>query len=115
MNYLIGIDNSEFSHRAVEYVKTIVKEEDVVYLVTATNEDSQDTKDIQSKYSNLPFQSKFNVIQGDAREVILHFAEENKIDVIVVGHRGLGQLQRLFLGSVSDYVVKHSKTSVIVV
>lgn len=51
----------------------------------------------------------------DVRDGILQFAKENHVDVIVVGTRGLGQIKKLLLGSVSDYVVDHAECSVLVV
>jgi nucleotide-binding universal stress UspA family protein len=36
-------------------------------------------------------------------------------DLIVIGNRGLGKLKRIFLGSVSDYILRHASVPVIVV
>ena len=41
---------------------------------------------------------------GDASERILHYAKERSADLIVMGSRGLGELQGLVLGSVSHRV-----------
>lgn len=51
---------------------------------------------------------------GNSRDAIVETAKTEKIDVVVVGSRGLGTLSRLLLGSVSDYVVKHSPCPVLV-
>jgi nucleotide-binding universal stress UspA family protein len=55
------------------------------------------------------------VVEGDPTNTILEFAEKNKVDLIVMGTLGKGGLERFLLGSVTDKVVKHSKTSVLVV
>jgi len=55
------------------------------------------------------------VVEGDPASTILEFAEQNKIGLIVMGTLGKGGLERFLLGSVTDKVVKHSKTSVLVV
>ncbi|KAA0236242.1 MAG: TRAP-T-associated universal stress protein TeaD [Acidimicrobiales bacterium] len=39
---------------------------------------------------------------GRAADVLLDIAEERKVDMIVVGHRGLGSVKRFVLGSVSS-------------
>jgi nucleotide-binding universal stress UspA family protein len=52
---------------------------------------------------------------GSAREQICKVAEAENADFLVVGSRGLGTMERLMLGSVSDYVVHHSPVPVIVV
>jgi nucleotide-binding universal stress UspA family protein len=47
--------------------------------------------------------------------VICDVAEREAVDFVVVGSRGLGDVQRLMLGSVSDYVVHHAAAPVLVV
>jgi len=56
-----------------------------------------------------------HVVDGDPREAILTAAEVGKADMIFVGARGLGRMQRLLLGSVSSYIVTHAHCSVEVV
>ena len=48
-------------------------------------------------------------------QAILDAADEHDAGVIVVGARGLGGLQALFLGSVSEAVVRHARRPVLVV
>ena len=55
------------------------------------------------------------VIEGDPARAILEFAKQNKVDLIIMGTLGKGGLERFLLGSVTDKVVRHSKTSVLVV
>jgi nucleotide-binding universal stress UspA family protein len=44
------------------------------------------------------------LIEGDPAETIIRFARKRNIDVIVMGSRGLGTLEEVFLGSVSHKV-----------
>jgi nucleotide-binding universal stress UspA family protein len=53
--------------------------------------------------------------QGHAGHTIVISAEEMKADLIVVGSKGQSSLDRILLGSVSDYVATHASTSVLVV
>lgn len=55
------------------------------------------------------------VVEGDPAHAILEFAKQNKVDLIIMGTLGKGGLERFLLGSVTDKVVRHSKTSVLVV
>lgn len=57
-----------------------------------------------------------SVIRGDApvADVILDVAEERDADLIVVGHRGLGAVGRIFVGSVSNRIVHESSCPVLV-
>jgi len=52
---------------------------------------------------------------ADVRETVLDVANETKADMIVVGSRGLGDVQRMLLGSVSSYLVHHAHVPVLVV
>ncbi|PAA76005.1 hypothetical protein BOX15_Mlig026820g1 [Macrostomum lignano] len=46
---------------------------------------------------------------------IVEIANEEAVDLILVGNRGLGTMRRTFLGSVSDYVLHHAHRPVAVV
>ena len=46
---------------------------------------------------------------------ITNYAEQRRIDLIVVGSRGLGGFKRMLLGSVSSGVLNHASCSVLVV
>ncbi|MGA3110198.1 MAG: universal stress protein [Candidatus Bathyarchaeia archaeon] len=48
-------------------------------------------------------------------QALLDFASSKKVDLIVVGTRGLGTFKRLLIGSVSSAVVNHATCSVLVV
>jgi len=52
---------------------------------------------------------------GTAAETICTQAEKLKVDLVVVGARGVGPLGRFLVGSVSDRVVHHAGRSVLVV
>ena len=52
---------------------------------------------------------------GHPGEVIVNNADKHKASMIVMGTRGFGLIRRTVLGSVSDYVVHHSKVPVTMV
>ncbi|MDH5659092.1 MAG: universal stress protein [Nitrosopumilus sp.] len=56
-------------------------------------------------------------IAGDPGYDIARFANnsKNKIDLIVIGARGLGSAKEIFLGSVSNYVLHKAKKPVLIV
>lgn len=55
------------------------------------------------------------VVYGDAAEEILAYADQEEIDVIVIGSSGAGRVKRTLLGSVSTKVALHAKQSVYIV
>ena len=52
---------------------------------------------------------------GDAATEIMDYVKDNQIDLIVAGSRGLGNLQSLWMGSVSRKLVHYSNCSVLIV
>jgi len=61
------------------------------------------------------FKAQSRVVVGDIREELLDSAAEWKADLIMVGSRGTGGIQRLLLGSVPEFVARHAKCSVEIV
>ena len=59
--------------------------------------------------------SRWELRFGDPAEAICRVATELRVDLIVVGSRGPGRLDRLLLGSVSRAVVEQAPCSVLVV
>jgi nucleotide-binding universal stress UspA family protein len=50
-----------------------------------------------------------------AADAIVNYAEKNGIDLIVIGNKGAGAVERFLIGSVSSKVVTHAPCSVMVV
>ena len=59
--------------------------------------------------------SRTRLETGQPRDVICQVAKEETPDLVILGSRGLGSIERLMLGSVSDYVVHHCISPVLVV
>lgn len=55
------------------------------------------------------------VASASVPDAIVDFAEKEKIDLIIIGSRGLGPSARFKMGSVASKVVKHAPCSVYVV
>lgn len=52
---------------------------------------------------------------GLPRDVICSVAASEQPDLLIIGSRGLGSVERLMLGSVSDYVAHHCVSPVLIV
>ncbi|AKB78706.1 Universal stress protein [Methanosarcina horonobensis HB-1 = JCM 15518] len=55
------------------------------------------------------------LLEGNPSDELIRYAEENEMDIIVMGTLGKTGLDRLLLGSVAGNVVRHSKVPVMVV
>ena len=59
--------------------------------------------------------SKQVMKEGKPAQQILNFVKKEKHDLIVVGNKGLGSIDRFFMGSVSTKLVNNSQCPVLVV
>jgi nucleotide-binding universal stress UspA family protein len=66
-----------------------------------------------AKKKNIDVTTHFE--QGHAGDTILSTAEKIDADRIVMGSHGKSNIDRILIGSVSSFVVEHSKVSVLVV
>lgn len=57
----------------------------------------------------------FLVWEGEPGDAIVAAADSEKADLIVIGSHGRSGVSRFFIGSVSDYVVRHAHCPVMVV
>ncbi len=55
------------------------------------------------------------VVRGHAAEEILRFAENEGVNLIVLGRQGHSRIARFFLGSTTDRVSEHCRTAVMIV
>jgi nucleotide-binding universal stress UspA family protein len=55
------------------------------------------------------------LLEGNPSEELIRYAEEEKMDIIIVGTIGKTALDRFLLGSVTGNVVRHSKIPVMVI
>jgi len=142
---LVAIDGSEHSFKASEYALELAKSFGAqLYVVTVTYipaSDHQSQKEVLSKslvedssnnsmkdagnwFENFTQNAKEDNIQlkteliNSARPVdyvILEYAEEQKIDLIVVGTRGRTGFKKLMLGSIASSIVTYAHCPVMVV
>ncbi|KMJ55584.1 universal stress protein [Bacillus sp. LL01] len=131
---VVAADGSEHSMKAVEKTIELAKDRDtkvfVVYVVDGSTSkadvlDSWDSLGIsekrnkrlaaieqQAKGENINYEVK--IIRGEPAYAIVQFAHSIEADLIVIGSRGLNQLQQLVLGSVSHKVMKRATCPVLI-
>ena len=70
-------------------------------------------EEIKKKKPNIQVSAK--LIEGHAADKIVEMAKEEKVDLIVLGSRGLSGVKRFLLGSVSHNVAHHCECPVLIV
>ena len=134
---LIAIDSSEYSMKAakkgLELVHQLKAEAALLYVVDKSKamgnidagimpEEALIVLKKEAEESLAEFAKMYNgneilkfMPEGHPKEDILKTAEVWKADLIVMGTHGRTGLKHLLLGSISEYIVRHSKIPVMVV
>ncbi|MFB4165601.1 universal stress protein [Alteribacillus sp. JSM 102045] len=131
---LIAADGSEHAYRAAQHAVGLLETGgtiDVVYVIDGsksktdvlhTGDKELITKKRREKLKNIEEllnekQVSYNVqfLHGEPGPTIVKHANDNKYDCIVMGSRGLNNLQSMVLGSVSHKVAKRANCPVMIV
>lgn len=132
---LIAADGSDHSVRAAQYAIELAdrfsSSIEIVYVVDGDKSKTDVLHfgdkhalermriDKLSKVEKLIDDSKidyeFHILHGEPGPMIVKFANENDIDCVVIGSRGLNKLQTFLLGSVSHKVAKRVDCPVLIV
>ncbi|MFH2218986.1 MAG: universal stress protein [Pseudomonadota bacterium] len=135
MKILVAMDDSDFSRKALAKAIALAKFEpselfilSVTPFLGAIDELSPGLIDkLKERAENIVkkaaktaqkerLQTKVFTEQGvSPANNIIRLAEENKMDLIVVGHRGKANLEKFLLGSVASRVISHASCSVLIV
>ena len=116
---LIATDGSKHSEKAA--IAAIELSQLTKGKVTALYVEDREKKGIEATErikemagkAGIPFEAK--IVEGNPANEILKFAEDAKMDVIVIGSIGVTGLKKFMIGSVAEKVVLHSKMPVLTV
>ena len=135
-NILLAVDGSEYSHRAIEYAKSLTElygaslwlvhvfsntsdllgYEDFEKLYAKRKSAGQAVLDSAKKIlGSTTFKVHEELLEGSEADAILSVAEKHQADLIVMGTRGFGAVKGLLVGSVSRKVIHLSNCPVMVV
>lgn len=137
MQILVALDQSPFATTVLEKAIALAKNEGATLSIMTVAEDFFDlgdyldvasvtdkifatTKADAQKYGDMAkaagIEAKVIVEQGvSPADLIIAHAENNKIDLIVMGHQGKKGLSKYLIGSVAARVVSHAPCSVLVI
>lgn len=136
---ILAVDQSKWSMQALEwFVENVYVEEDQVILLHVVEQPhlpmladalgieewkqevkkvEERLKALEKKYidrcNELKLTIRFKVEQGKPGEKICEIASKEKSTIIVLSSRGAGLISRTILGSVSNYVIHHTKIPVL--
>ena len=54
------------------------------------------------------------LLEGNPADKLIRYAEEEEMDIVIMGTIGKTGMERLLLGSVTENVIRHSRVSVMV-
>ncbi len=135
---LVPTDGSEGVEEAVEHARDLAKKYDsrvhVLYVVNTSTysslpadsnwesivsaleeEGERSTSELAQRLEDDGVEVVREVVDGVPHREILDYADENDVDLIVMGTHGKTGLDRLLLGSVTEKVVRKAKIPVLTV
>ncbi len=132
---VVGYDGSKSSQKALEIAFGLARSEDAKLLVLSVARPSepptrvetagilenakehfeQDFKQIAARALELDVNLETAVIVGHPVEQLVHRAETEKADLIVLGRRGASRFERMLVGSTSEKVLRYAHCPVLIV
>jgi nucleotide-binding universal stress UspA family protein len=128
---LAAVDGSKHADKALEYAVQLAKYYSAKLALVHVEEDKLVRiggpqvvdcvgtigecilKDASTKVRGVSFNRMLEY--GNPTEVIIKLAKKADVDIIAVGSRGLSSVRRFLLGSVSDDISMHARSSVLIV
>ncbi|USZ69829.1 universal stress protein (plasmid) [Halorussus salilacus] len=132
---LVPHDGSEDADEALRYAMEQFPDDELVvfhvvepfpdHVAAATEDDPGDWEteadrlaaevfdDIRSRVGDAPFRAEWRY--GRPKHEIVHFAEDNDVDQIVMGSHGRDGMSRILLGSIAEVVCRRAPVPVTVV
>jgi len=138
MIFLVAVDGSTSADRAFNRALTLMKPDDEIIVLTITDvvhyfmnnqlthgtmeeikqKMHQKAKEVLSTYEKLCAQHnlkfKVEIAEGNPKEVICTKVDQYGVNITLIGQVGLFQ-KSVSIGSTSDYVIRNSKSDVLLV
>ena len=137
-NILVPVDGSDNSYRALDaallFSEKLGSNITVIHVmeqvpITHIGSEKQinefleaykkENQEILSKCSEIAAQKGLAIntylLEGKPASAILDFSKKEKFDLLIMGRRGLGKFKELILGSISNKIVHHSPSAVLLI
>ena len=89
----------------------VIKGELLQKMATVKGEAEEKLKSLSNE-SKIPFE-KIIVMEGTASKIIIDSAEKEGVDLIVIGRKGMSAMEKLFIGSVANQVLRTSPVPIL--
>lgn len=113
--YLSKLTNAEITGLTVVNVHPTLAATVVKYKKFLTEKSQERLDSIKEKCQKEGIKFKTKILYGKPSTEIANYAQKEKLDLIVIGSRGLSGLKRTMLGSIASATVQKSKVAVLVV
>ena len=125
-NILVAVDGSEQAYdalrEAVDTAKLNHSHLKILYVLNDKLANIPVHLDTMTLYKSVQEHSDYVVEQvlqlrltGSPKREIINYANENNIDLVVIGSTGLDAIDRFIIGSTTQYIVNHASCNVMVI
>lgn len=112
VNKKSGVDFANVPDTMIDLFKDTRPRDDSVRMITVIGDEIVRRATDRAKELGAEV-DKTRTSQGDTADAIVDMAEDAGADVIALGHRGLGRLKTVLVGSVAQKVISHAECTVI--
>ena len=111
---MVAVDGSSESELAFKKAVNVAQRNNSEQATEMAKQTLKDYEDYARK--NQVTAVKTVIEYGSPKPIIAkQLPEDNQIDLIMIGATGLNAVERIFIGSVSEYVIRHASCDVLVV
>lgn len=95
------------------YETALVKDDELMKTIDHTRQKSIRQIEKYSKEANIDFSAE--VIEGIESQTLLEYADNNNVDLIFMGRRGISEIEQILIGSTTSRVIRSTHIPVFIV
>ncbi len=95
------------------YETAFLKDDELFETIANTKRKSLKKIENYSKRTELPMDAQ--ILEGIASDELIGFSEENKVDIIFAGRRGISEIEQILIGSTTSRLIRNVKVPVCVI
>ncbi len=122
MNVLVPVDGSDNAMQAVNFTVALARENPntqvtIISVISPFTETRAGTalEKARNAFVNAGLTVQTALMEGEPADTIIKYAQEQHMDNIIMGHRGMGALKSMVLGSVSHKVLHNTNIPVTII